>query len=340
MHHTEGLQKNSIMKIKFYFLILLFTVELVSAQTGFLDLKTEPADANIYIDGVDSGKAPKMFTLPVGNHSIEVKYENYETSSLTIKIVDRQVLKQTIVLKKAEGFKVVGIETDVVNQAKGQLTVITDPDKSDVYIDGIKVNQQTPLTVTELGAGDHTIKVTNYVYQNGEYKPYSITKDVHVKPNETELLNINFSDFFGILTVKSNPTPADIDIDGSSYGKTPKTIDFLSSGDHKLGLTAYLESPYNTALTIHENFSVIPHNETSLYYDFYDRFKLGSIVLKSNIYRKEFKLENLDYSKTFTLNSSNEIHKILTGEYSIKWEDTKTNYFDFDIFEDKITVMV
>lgn len=320
------------MKELFVFSLFVFCALFANSQNGFLSITSDPTNAEVILDDSNIGHTPiSTYKLAPGYHKLMIQYKNYEAQSITVIIKENVVEKLNITLKKSNGFIVKPEETSTINQAKGALTIITDPDNSDITIDGTTAEQKTPLTISEIGAGNHTIRVTNYIYINGEYKQYSIEKEIHIRPNKTELLEITFSDYFGSVNIKSIPSYAEIEIDNIMLGSTPTTINNLSIGTHYLKISAYLESPYSFPLTIVDTIDVKPQQLLNLTFDFYKKFKTGKLFLQSNNTDFPISILNTDYDVKRDLFSSNKEYDFLSGNCTAFWDDIKKNQFNFTI---------
>jgi hypothetical protein len=65
-----------------------------------LIVKTDPPEADIFIDGKAKGMSPLKLVLPQGAHVLEAKYPKYVTARSKIEIKDGQVTKQKLSLSK------------------------------------------------------------------------------------------------------------------------------------------------------------------------------------------------------------------------------------------------
>lgn len=69
-----------------------FTLPTPTPIYGSLRVETQPFQADIYLDGKNVGKTPKMLPeVIIGNHKIEVKMEGYENLSTTQAITEGQM---------------------------------------------------------------------------------------------------------------------------------------------------------------------------------------------------------------------------------------------------------
>jgi hypothetical protein len=224
-------------------LVLLAGTLFSQEQSGFLDIKTTPAGATLRIDGVDRGKTPVFLALPVGRHTIEISYTDYESQSIVIDISKNEITKQEIVLAPATGFRVKEGERRKVDQAKGKLTIITEPPGAAVYVDGEDVQSVTPLTLEELGAGIHIVRLTAFPSPLVD-QDFEVVKNVSIRPHETELLRIRLTDYarFGRVKLRSNRDGGEAALRDMSSGKIikakfPSEMEVLVA-DYELEYTA------------------------------------------------------------------------------------------------------
>ena len=121
-----------------------------------------------------------------------------------------------------------------IKQTSG-ISVLSQPSEATVYLDGKEVGK-TPFEDKNLAVKDYTIKV-----EKGEA---SWQGKVKLTPGTMSIVNRDLAkeksqsageiltlDRGAGITVISNPSDADIEIDGKSLGKTPITIN-INSGEH------------------------------------------------------------------------------------------------------------
>ena len=71
----------------------------------------------------------------------------YRAQTLELELDDDSLVKETVVLE----------------QATGNLTVISNPSGAEVYLDGSRQSDTTPIQLKNLTAGDHQLEV---IFQN------------------------------------------------------------------------------------------------------------------------------------------------------------------------------
>ena len=114
--------------------------------TGGLVVASDPAGAQLSVDGVLQGVTPMSLTLKVGSHLIELR-AGTETRSIPITIATGIQASQYIELSKSA-------------PATGQLQVRTEPAGAQVTLDGV-ARGKAPLTVSDLTPGTHSVLLEN-----------------------------------------------------------------------------------------------------------------------------------------------------------------------------------
>lgn len=126
---------------------------------------------------------------------------------------------------------------------KGQITVLSTPSGGDILLNGRDIQQKTPFTITDLDAGSYEVKVI----VEGETLQKQITlpqggKETVSLEKKTSLENV--------LDITSDPSGAEVIIDGKNTNlKTPTQVKGLS-GVHELVLTLAGFEPYTISVNI------------------------------------------------------------------------------------------
>lgn len=116
-------------------------------------------------------------------------------------------------------------ERDVANAP--ELTIESTPSGAEVYINGT-YEGETPLEVTLL-PGEYEIKVSKEGYEER-------TSVVHLLPGDSVVLNFNLSSTSGTVTIVSEPSGADVYINGDYRGKTPLEVN-LPPGTYEIRIS-------------------------------------------------------------------------------------------------------
>jgi TolB-like protein len=186
----------------------------VEATTGILVVRSEPTGATVYVGGIEKGTTTLQITdIGVGDHEIRVEKNLYYSYS-----------------------EIVNIQPDMIGEVKaelkpnfGSLSINSVPTGSVVMING-QVKGKTPYSIDRIKSDSYNITVSKDLYHT--YEENFIIIDGSENPRD-----ISLTPAFGELTVKTNPTGAEVRIDGQSRGATPFELDELPSGNYHLTLT-------------------------------------------------------------------------------------------------------
>ena len=195
-------------------------------DTGSAAITSEPAGAAVAIDGKPSGVTPLTVTLATGSHRIDVG-EGPQQRGLDLSIVGGGVASLHFGLAPV---------ADAASATGGGLQVTTEPAGARVFVDG-EPRGVSPLTLTNLAVGDHTISVRG---TTGE----AINRTVSITAAAVSSLFISMTAPAGVasgwLTVTS-AVPLQIMSRGTLVGTSDVPRVMLPAGSHDLELV-------NTAL--------------------------------------------------------------------------------------------
>ena len=183
------------------------TIKLDSPEAinGSLEISSNPAGADIYIDGKHCGNTPNYIeSIIIGTHKLKLEKEGCASVTKNIVIEENQTLEIKEQLPTGK-----------------EVTIKTDNTGDKIYVDGNYVGT-TPLT-TNLRYGKHDVKATRGTQ--------TAVKTVEVK---TTIVRDEFVLAFGkVIKITSDKVGDDIYVDGKKVGKTPMDIDF-SLGKHEV----------------------------------------------------------------------------------------------------------
>ena len=199
--------------MKRFFLVLSFALAALAAgaqesKTVRCDFTSQPEGANVVVDDAMRGVTPlTLYDLAPGNHHVRFELPNYEG------------VDEFLTLREG-GFSQ---KNAVLNPVKGLLLILTEPEGCDVSLDGVSLGQ-TPRLITSLNAKD--------AYRLLLQKPGYQSRNVDVKFNgrvplvKRELLIVDS----GIIEVTSEPSGADVMVNGQPRGQTPLTVRDVPKG--------------------------------------------------------------------------------------------------------------
>lgn len=209
---------------------------------------------------------------------IEVIYKEYQQGEMWVYVSSK--VQGTLVIKYMGEFEfklpsklepkcgydlVLGMET-------GTLVIRTVPTNADIYIDNEKVGTGYASKAVALGA-EHSYKVqcANYYPKEGR---------VYFSQKEEKSLNIELDPNFGYITIKSDPSGADVYVDEVKVGVTPYLSKPIQLGRRRVELKKTGYEPYAKVVTIKadedENTQLENVKLTAV------RVPMGSLELTSN----------------------------------------------------------
>ena len=133
--------------------------------TGTVVVNTEPAGANVVIDGQAHGQTPMTASLSVGPHTIELAKDGVRRT-MTVNVTGNAQISQFVEMPKAAA-------------GTGDLQVRTDPSGAKVSVDG-QLRGVSPLTIPGLAPGSHMVVLENDLG--------SVNEDVTIQPGTTASL--------------------------------------------------------------------------------------------------------------------------------------------------------
>jgi len=191
---------------------------LLGPGTGTLAITTNPAGAQVVVDGQARGVTPLTVSLKAGAHRVELR-GNGEPRVIPVTMVAGSELSQYVELPKSA-------------PAIGQLQVRSDPAGARVSVDGV-ARGTAPLTISELAPGEHSVVL--------EGDRGSVTQTVNVEAGATASLVVPMTaaapaaPTTGWIRVTS---PVDMQVfeNGRLLGTTDADRIVLPPGNHQLEL--------------------------------------------------------------------------------------------------------
>ncbi len=226
------------MIMKKVLIIIIFTSILFSScisNKGTLTVDSYPSQAEVYINGEHIGTTPLSKSLKIGKYIVEVKKEGYKVYSKEIEI---KIGKETIVIANLE-------------RMVGGLSIKTEPDGANVYIDG-KNYGTTPIEIYDIEIGKHEVLITKEGYK-------SIIKEVEIKDEVIEISEVLVKGVSKAY-INSNPKGATVLIDGKEIGKTPLEIKEISLGRHFVTLKALGYEEMTKTIDVKEDVNTFTFN--------------------------------------------------------------------------------
>ncbi len=210
---------------------------------GGLAVTSLPLDATVSVDGNVMGVTPLYVkALTRGAHTVEISKSGYYSWQQYVVINSNRITRIPMVLLKPS-YK----PGPNPIQGKGTIVVSSNPSGADVFVDGV-FQGLTPIGVGNLAPGVHFIQVKKDGYNEYsspaviQYSGSIIYFPLIILSPATSGSFITSSSGAQSLQLSSDPSGADISMDGEPAGKTPITVNGLGQGPH---IIQFHESGYN-----------------------------------------------------------------------------------------------
>jgi len=164
------------------FALSLFCAASLFSQEGFLRVTSVPENADVEIEGKAVGKTPLITALKPGEYTVKTVLAGYAPSAEKAKIVENEVTILQVTLEK-QARK--GVFQRLIS-GEGNLTVITDWQDVDIYLDGHRIDEKPPATIKNIPAGLHTV-----ILVSGDYADFS---RVLVQKGKTAVVKKSFEE--------------------------------------------------------------------------------------------------------------------------------------------------
>lgn len=182
-----------------------------SRPAGQVYVATEPAEATLLCNNITKGATPAtIVNLEPGEHLITVKKSGYKEEKRTVLIQPDQRVALDIKMEPITGL----------------LLIKSIPPGADVNINEAH-RGKTPLFLKDLPPGKHmlTFSLKSYIPR---------TVETTIKDNTPQEVKVELVPDFAVLKCESEPTGADVFLNGNRKGKTPLELQKIPSGSHKI----------------------------------------------------------------------------------------------------------
>ena len=188
------------------------TPNQAAPQTGHLEINSTPEGADVYINDKQEGITPFKSELPSGNYKIIIKKSpGYEEKADILELKAGESYSKNYILVA----QTVSKEPSMARLAN--IEISSNPDGADIYING-RQEGITPFK-QNLSVGTHKIRIK----KSPEYK--ELTDVLIVKDDKPISKNYSLFPVY-FLILKTDPSRADVSIDGGYVGKTPIETEF------------------------------------------------------------------------------------------------------------------
>lgn len=194
-----------------------------------VSLTTNPSGATVVVDGRDRGVTPvTLYDLEPGRHLVKLRLAGHDEAVRFIDTRKSPLVEQNTVLE----------------ETKGLLLLKTEPEGADVQVDGVSVGQ-TPRLVSTLSVGEvHQVRFRKAGYQDQTISVRFDGRRPQVREERLVLAS-------GTIDVMSEPTGAEVTVNGIVRGKTPLRVTGVPKGRAivKFSLAGYEEAVRDLAVS-------------------------------------------------------------------------------------------
>ena len=188
----------------------------LSPAYGYLNIRTVPAGANVFVDGERVGVSPISKYGPVkrGNHRIRVQKSEYHPLEQSVNVIgDAQTQAVTISL----------------NAQFATVTCICDDASADLYVDN-EYKAKGRWTGNLSSSVTHTLEA-----RRESHRSQSISFSVRDGETITKKVGAPVP-LYGMLVVETSPSACNVVVDGKEVGKSP-LVHQLLIGEHTVSLS-------------------------------------------------------------------------------------------------------
>jgi tetratricopeptide (TPR) repeat protein len=187
------------------------------ALVGYLAVSSKPAGAKVTLNGEYLGLTD-FFPIEVlaGEYTVEVAREGYATETRSLSIAPRktETLEVELVRSLASAF------------------IVTEPGGVEVWVDGqLRATTSAPSVRTEvagLSLGSHVVELRKKCYE-------TVRRTIETpEARDYEPDPVRLEDSVASLRLTSDPPGARIFLDGEAMGQTPRELEGVCSGKHRL----------------------------------------------------------------------------------------------------------
>lgn len=201
-----------------------FAPELVP-NWAEVSVTSEPAGAQVLVEGEPRGTTPLKTEIIAGNHPLELRLEGFKPWTTDVQI------------KAGEPLSVGPVKLGLPD---GRLVLRSQPSGASVSIAGV-YRGQTPLELELRPDIAHSVVVTKPGYE-------AATRQISLGAGEQRTVSVPLEGVFGEVTVRAQPVDAQVYVDGEPRGAANQTLRLVATG-HEIAIRkqGYLE--YKTTIT-------------------------------------------------------------------------------------------
>ena len=168
-----------------------------------VSINSKPADAEVWLQGINKGATPLTLDLLAGEYSLELRHPDYLPYATDFLVTANEPLK----LPQVELFS-----------SPSHLVITSTPSKANVSLAGAEQGI-TPLTIRVNPNAELALTITKPGFRSSQ-------QSVSLKPGEQQALSVKLEAILGTVIVNAQPQDAEIFINGK----------FVGSGTSRLAL--------------------------------------------------------------------------------------------------------
>ncbi len=190
------------------------SVKLEPEPFGGLEVGSNPAGAEILLDGKVLGKAPfSSDHVPMGRHRLALRMPCYATESREVVILPLKTVRLDLSMKPS----------------CGTVELVSEPPGAELSIDGEMVGK-TPYRLVDANAGEVTVALSKECF-------HPVESRIEIVPGKETSYRFPLKPACSDLVIESEPSGARLVVDGQEVGVTP----YSRQGLKKDKLTLHLE---------------------------------------------------------------------------------------------------
>lgn len=206
------------------------------ALVGYLAVSTKPPGARVSLNA-EFLSLTDFFPLEVlaGEYTVEITRDGYQTETRSLSIASRATETLQVELKRtlASAFFITepaGVDIFVDGQQRATTAGSLSPDLMPVVrAKGLEPSRASARTeVANLSLGSHVVEFRRKCHE-------TVRKTIEVlEPRDYDTEPLRMEESLASLRLRSDPPGARIFVDGEAMGVTPKEIDGVCSGRHRI----------------------------------------------------------------------------------------------------------